>query len=99
MISKVEPLFWDSLSHEVQDCIGKVFLRWIMPIIGDVLVHDGPEPLDGIEMGAIGRQLDQMNAAVFARQEHTDIGAFVVRGVVPDDMDDAPVGVACLDFG
>ncbi len=67
--------------------------------MGDVLVHDGPEPLDGIEMGAIGRQLDQMNAAVFARQERSDIGAFVVRGVVPDDMDDALVGVARLDFG
>ena len=67
--------------------------------MGDVLVHDGPEPLDGIEMGAIGRQLDQMNAAVFARQERSDIGVFVVRGVVPDDMDDALVGVARLDFG
>ena len=67
--------------------------------MGDVLVHDGPEPLDGIEMGAIGRQLDQMNAAVFARQECSDIGAFVVRGVVPDDMDDALVGVARLGFG
>ena len=70
-----------------------------MPIVGDVLMHDGPETLGGIEMRAIERQLDQMNAAVFARQERSDIGAFVVRGVVPDDMDDAPVGVACLDFG
>ena len=70
-----------------------------MPIMGDVLMHDGPEHLDAIEMGAIGRQLGQMNAAVFARQEHSEIGAFVVRGVVPDDMDDALVGVARLDFG
>ena len=67
--------------------------------MGDVLVHDGPEPLDGIEMGAIGRQLDQMNAAIFVRQERSDIGAFVARGVLPDDMDDALVGVARLDFG
>jgi hypothetical protein len=67
--------------------------------MGDVLVHDGPEPLDGVEMVAIGRQLDQMNAAVFARQERSDIGAFVLKGVVPDDMDDALIGVARLDFG
>ena len=67
--------------------------------MGDVLVHEGPEPLDGIEIGAIGRQLGQMNAAVFARQGRFDVGAFVVRGVVPDDMDDALVGVARLDFG
>ena len=49
--------------------------------MGDVLVHDGPEPLNGIEMRAIGRQLDQMNAAVFARQERSDIVAFVVRAL------------------
>ena len=49
--------------------------------MGDVTVHDGPEPLDGIEMRAIGRQLDQMNATVFARQERSDIGAFVVWGL------------------
>ena len=61
-----------------QDCVGEVFLRWIVPIMGDVTVHDGPEPLDGIEMRAIGRQWDQMNATVFARQERSDIGAFVV---------------------
>ena len=48
--------------------------------MGDVTVHDGPEPLDGIEMRAIGRQWDQMNATVFARQERSDIGAFVVWG-------------------
>ena len=51
--------------------------------MGDVTVHDGPEPLDGIEMRAIGRQLDQMNATVFARQERSDIGAFVVWSIVP----------------
>lgn len=36
--------------------------------MGDVTVHDGPEPLDGIEMWAIGRQLDQMNFVPFSGQ-------------------------------
>jgi hypothetical protein len=31
--------------------------------MGDVAEHDGAEPLGGIEMRVIGRQLDQMNAA------------------------------------
>ena len=52
MISKSEPLFWKHRSHKGQDCVGEVFLRWIVPIMGDVTVHDGPEPLDGIEMRA-----------------------------------------------
>ena len=59
MTSKAEPLFWKHLSHKVQDCVGKVFLRWIVPIMGDMAVHDGPEPLDGIEMRTIVRQLAQ----------------------------------------
>ena len=46
LISKVAPLFWDDLSHKVQDCVGEVFLRWIVPIMGNVAVHDGPEPFD-----------------------------------------------------
>ena len=67
--------------------------------MGDVTVHDGPEPLDGIEMRAIGRQWDQMNATVFARQERSDIGAFVVWGIVPNDVNDTFVRVSGLDFG
>ena len=67
--------------------------------MGDVTVHDGPEPLDGIEMRAIGRQWDQMNATVFARQERSDIGAFVVWGIVPNDVNDTFVRVSRLDLG
>ena len=67
--------------------------------MGDVTVHDGPEPLDGIEMRAIGRQLDQMNATVFARQERADIGAFVVWGIVPNDVNDTFIRVPRLDLG
>ena len=60
--------------------------------MGDVTVHDGPEPFDGIEMWAIERQLDQMNATVSARQERSDIGAFVVWGIVPNDVNDTLSG-------
>ena len=56
--------------------------------MGDVTVQYGPEPLDGVEMGARGRQWDQMNATVFAQQERSDIGAFVVWGIVPNDVND-----------
>ncbi len=76
-----------------------MFLRWIVPIVGDVTVHDGPKPLDGIEMRAIGRQWDQMNATVFARQERSDIRAFVVSGIVPNDVNDTFVRVSRLDLG
>ena len=67
--------------------------------MGDVTVHDGPKPLDGIEVRAIGRQWDQMNATVFARQERSDIRAFVVWSIVPNDVNDTFVRVPLLDLG
>ena len=57
--------------------------------MGDVTVHDGPEPLDGIEVRAIGRQWDQMNATVFLRDRNaltsgpSWYGAFVVSEHCP----------------
>ena len=50
-------------------------------------------------MRAIGRQLDQVDAAVFTRQKSPDIRPFVVGGVVPYHMDDAFILIAFLDFG
>lgn len=46
--------------------------------MSDVAVHDSPKPLNGIEMKAIGRQLNQMSATVFARQKRSDTEAFGV---------------------
>lgn len=66
--------------------------------MGDMAVHDVPKPHHGISMREIGRQLDQMNATVFARQEHSDIGAFVVWNIVPNDVNDTFVRVPSLDF-
>ena len=63
-----------------------------------VPVHDSPEPLDRVEMRAIGRQLDKMDAAVCSGQKGSDIRPFVVGRIIPNNVNDAPVGVACLDF-
>jgi len=49
-------------------------------------------------MGAVGRQLDQMDTASCPGKESSDIGPFVVGRVVPDDMNDALVGVARFDL-
>ena len=66
--------------------------------MGDVTVHYGPEPLGWIEMRAIGRQWDQMTATVFAQQKRSDIGAFVVWGIVKNDVNDTFVRVPRLDL-
>ena len=53
----------------------------------------------GLRCGAIGQQLDQMNATVFAQQERSDIGAVVVWGIVPNDVNDTVIRVPSLDLG
>ena len=66
--------------------------------MGDVSVHDGPEPLDTIEMRATGWQLDQMNATVCPRQGCSYIRAFVVWGIVPSEVDGTFIRVPRLDL-
>ena len=51
------------------------------------------------EVGAKGRQLDQVDTAGRPCQEGSDIGPFVLGGSVPDDINDALIGVGRLDFG
>ena len=50
-------------------------------------------------MWAIGRQLDQVDAAVRPSEEFTDVWALVVSSVVPDHMDEAFLGIARLNLG
>jgi len=68
-------------------------------IVGDALVHDGPQSFDRVKVRTIGRQLDQVDAAVGPSEEFTNVWALVVSSVVPDHMDEALVGIAGLDLG
>ena len=59
----------------------------------DNIPDTGGKSLNRIEMGAVGRKLDQVDAAGCPCKKSPDIGPFVVGSVVPDDMNDALVGV------
>jgi hypothetical protein len=48
-ITEVAPVFRGGFSEEKQDGVGKLLLRWIEAVVGDVSVHDGPEALDGVQ--------------------------------------------------
>jgi len=89
----------DGFTHECQDGVGELLLTLVVAIVGDVLMQGRPKPLNRIEVGTVGWQLDQMDAACCLGREGPDIGAFVVGGIVPDVMNDALVGVALLDLG
>ena len=67
--------------------------------MGHVLMQDGPKPFNRIEMRAVGRQLDQMDTASCPGKKSSDIEPFVVGSVVPDNMNNALIGVTLLDLG
>jgi len=62
-------------------------------------MQNGPKPLNRIEVGAVGRQLDQVDTTSCPGEEGSDIRPFVVGSVVPNDMNNALVEVARFDLG
>ena len=66
LVAEVFPAFGDGFSEECQYCISKLPFCGVISIVGDVLVHDFPLPLDWVQMGAIGRQVDQVDGAARA---------------------------------
>ena len=69
-----------------------MLLTCLVAIMGHVLVQNGPKSLNRIEVGEVGRQLDQMDTAGCPGEKGPDIGALFIGGVVPDDINDALIG-------
>jgi hypothetical protein len=68
------------VSRKLRHFIGRVSLKkpkiavmnsvfWVVFVVGDVLVHDRPEPFDGVEIGGAGGQEMQGDAAS-SRRSH-----------------------------
>ena len=59
-----------------------------MSVVRHMLVDERRQSFDGVEVRAIRRQLNEVNAAVRPCEECPDIRSFMTGGVIPDDMDD-----------
>ncbi len=99
LVPENSPFFGDCLSEKRHHRSGKLPRRWIMAVVGDVLVHHRPKPLDRVQMRTIRRQRDQVDPAVGTGEESTHLRPFVIGGVVPDDVNHPFVRVAGLDLG
>ena len=45
-----------SQSEELEDLWAEFVEGLVIPVVGDVFVHQSPQPFDGIEMGTVGRK-------------------------------------------
>src|SRR5271165_2381800 len=48
------PLSWHGMPEELDDLPAELGEGLVVPVVGDVLVHQGPQPFDGIEVGTVG---------------------------------------------
>ena len=80
------PVFGDDFAQEAQRSVGELFLGWIETVVGDLGVQDCPEALDWVQVWAIGGQLDQMDAAIRAREPLLEGVASVIGCVVPNHV-------------
>ena len=70
-----------------------------MSIVCHVLVHNRPKPFDRVQVRAVRGQRDKMDATILPCEKLSDIRPFVIGGIVPDDMDQSLVRVACFNLG
>ena len=61
-ISPQAGILRESDVEEGQNGFCELFKSVVVAIVGDVFVHDFSTPLDSIEVGAIGRQMVQLDA-------------------------------------
>ena len=59
-----------------------------MSVVRHMLVDERRQSFDGVDVRAIRRRLNEVNAAVRPCEECPDIRSFRTGGVIPDDMDD-----------
>src|ERR1700689_4288644 len=50
------PLSGHGMPEELDDLPAELGEGLVVPVVGDVFVHQGPQPFDGIEMGTVGRK-------------------------------------------
>ena len=53
LVSEVLPLEGDGLAEKREDCGCELGLGFVESIMSDVMVHDGPQSLDRVQMWAV----------------------------------------------
>src|ERR1700730_5031470 len=87
MITIYVPLSGHLLAQKAQRRRFEIGKRRVALVVRDVLVHQAPEPLDRIQMRAVGGDEVELDVAPRPRQPSLHQLGVVVAGVVPKQMD------------
>src|SRR6204780_2404155 len=75
------PLSGHGMPEELDDLPAELGEGLVVPVVGDVFVHQGPQPFDGIEMGTVGRKEAQNDFAPGLRKPLLEAAGFVISRV------------------
>ena len=67
-ISDFSPSTGDFGAQEVEHRVGEFAIGGIGPVVGQRLVHHGPQPLDRVQMRAVGGDEMQLDASAGAKR-------------------------------
>jgi len=91
------PVFRNLLAQECQHCAAEAVELRVTSIVGDVFVHQSPEPLDGVQMRAIGWDEVQPDAAIGLGQPFLHQSRMVISGVIQKDVNELLGRIHCHD--
>jgi hypothetical protein len=96
-IAEVSPVPGNCFAYETKRRIGELGASCVAFVVRDVSVHEAPQPLDRIEMRAIGRDEMQLDPAPGPGEPFLhQLGVMVAR-VVKKDMDERQQRIERLD--
>src|SRR5208282_6174206 len=97
-VAETAPVSGHGIPQERDDLCAELWEGLVVPIVGDVFMHQGPQPLDRIEMGTVLWKETQQAFAPGRREPLFDDAGFVILGVVDEDVDEAFVRMGAFDL-
>ena len=86
-VAEFGPFCWQACAEEVENCLGELVGRCIVPIVCDPIVHDAPKALDRVKMRGICWQEMQLHPVLWAVEPWLKYLGMMIAGIVDKDMD------------
>ena len=77
-VAEMFPASGHGVPEELDDLPAELGEGLVIPVVGDVFVHQGPQPFDGIEMRTVGRKEVQHDFAPCRRKPFFDDVSLVI---------------------
>ena len=96
-IAELGPSFGNFLAQEGQNGVGELAIVSPGSVVGEMLVHDAPQPLDRVQMRAVVGDEVQADSSAGLREPLLNENGVVIARIVKEDVDQDPRRVSAFD--